>query len=231
MGHGTPFSDDLDRRACSGVTIPMQDSANNDADFILSHAERLVKVATMCVISFGLADGLNEALKASPNEINDWRQAAAGFQDGTLMMAALRAALLLDRDDAKVSFQTIHRRLKSGAVQDDLKQSLAQRHGFDDVFPPSRDELIAAFFEAYSEIDWEVHGRLKHFRNLGIAHLTVEKMTKSITLDELRKFVSIISRLTATIQQLCHTPTAFREWMLEEYREIARKAMMKNPPA
>jgi hypothetical protein len=208
----------------------MQDSANNDADFILSHAERLVKVATMCVISFGLADGLNEALKASPNETNDWHQAAAGFQDGTLMMAALRAAILLDRDDAKVSFQTIHRRLKSGPVQDDLKQSLAETHGLDDVFPPSRDELIADFLEAYSEIDWEVHGRLTHFRNLGIAHLTLEKMSKSITFDELRKFVSIISRLTAVIQQLCHTPTAFREWMLEDYREIARKAM-KNPPA
>jgi ketopantoate reductase len=39
------------------------------------------------------------------------------------------------------------------------------------------------------------------------------------------------SRLAAVIQQLCHTPTAFREWTLEHYREIARKAMMKNPPA
>ena len=212
-----------------GVTIPMQDS--NDANFILSHAERLVKVASMCVISVGLADGLNEALKASPKETDDWQQAAAGFQDGTLMMAALRATLLLDRDETKVSFQTIHRRLKSVAVQDVLKQSLAEAHGPDDVFPPSRDELIAEFLEAYSEIDWKVHGRLTHFRNLGIAHLTVDKMTKSITFDELRKFVSIISRLTAVIQRLCHTPTVFREWMLEDYREIARKAMMKTPLA
>ena len=63
----------------------MPDSANNDANFILSHAERLVKVAMMCVISFGLADGLNEGLKASPKETDDWQQAAAGFQDGTLI--------------------------------------------------------------------------------------------------------------------------------------------------
>jgi hypothetical protein len=60
---------------------------------------------------------------------------------------------------------------------------------------------------------------------LGIAHLTIEKMSKSVTFDELRKFVSIISRLTEAVQQLCHTPTAFREWMLEDYRQIARKAM------
>jgi hypothetical protein len=65
----------------------MQATANDDVEFILGHTERLVKVATMCVISFGLADGLNEALKMPP-ETDDWQQAAAGFQDGTLMMAA-----------------------------------------------------------------------------------------------------------------------------------------------
>jgi hypothetical protein len=91
--------------------------------------------------------------------------------------------------------------------------------------------LIASFLEAYSEIDWEVHGRLTHFRNLGIAHLTIAKMSKSITFEELRTFVSIISRLTLAIQQLRHTPTAFREWMLDDYRDIARKAIMQNPPA
>jgi hypothetical protein len=208
----------------------MPDDPSDDAAFILEHAERVVKVAAMCIISFGLADGLNEALKASPNETDDWKQAAAGFQDGTLMMAALRAVLLLDGDPAKVSFQTMYRRLKSTAVQQSLKATLADAHGPDDVFPPSRDELIADFLETYSEIDWKVHGRLTHLRNVGIAHLPVEKVTKSITLDELRTFVSIISRLTATIQQLCHTPTAFREWTLENYREIARKAMTKNPP-
>jgi hypothetical protein len=208
----------------------MCDLEDNDIGFILGHAERLVKVATMCVISFGLADGLNETLKASPNDSGDWQQAGAGFLDGTLMMAALRTALLLDRDDTKVSFQTMHSRLKSKAVQISLKQSLEEKHGPDE-FPPSRDELIASFLKAYSEIDWEVHGRLMHFRNLGIAHLTVEKMSKSVKFDELRKFVSIISRLTADVQHLCHTPTAFREWMLEDYREMARNAMMKNPPA
>jgi hypothetical protein len=207
----------------------MPEDPSDGAAFVLEHAERLVKVATMCVISFGLADGLNEALKASPNETDDWQQAAAGFQDGTLMMAVLRVALLLDRDETKVSFQTIHRRLKSEAIQHGLKQSLAERYG--DIFSPSHDELIADFLETYSEINWKVHGRLTHFRNLGIAHLTVEEMTKSITFDELAKFVSIISRLTAVVQQLCHTPTTFQEWTLEDYREIARKAMMKNPSA
>jgi hypothetical protein len=48
----------------------------------------------MCVVSFGLADGLNEPLKVAPHETDDWQQAALGFQDGTLMMAALRGAMM-----------------------------------------------------------------------------------------------------------------------------------------
>jgi hypothetical protein len=204
---------------------------SDNAQFILGHAERLVKVATMCVISFGLADGLNEALKVDVERTADWQQAAAGFQDGTLMMAALRVALLLDRDETKVSFQTINVRLKSKPVQAALKQTLGKKYGFDEPFPPSRDELIASFFDLYSEINWAVHSRLTHFRNMGIAHLTVERMTKSITFDELREFVSIISRLASVLQQLCHTPTAFRESMLEDYRDIARKTLLPNSSA
>ena len=204
---------------------------SDNAQFILGHAERLVKVATMCVISFGLADGLNEALKVDVERTADWQQAAAGFQDGTLMMAALRVALLLDRDETKVSFQTINVRLKSKPVQAALKQALDKKYGFDEPFPPSRDELIASFFDLYSEINWAVHSRLTHFRNMGIAHLTVERMTKSITFDELREFVSIISRLASVLQQLCHTPTAFRESMLEDYRDIARKTLLPNSSA
>jgi hypothetical protein len=96
----------------------------------------------MCVISFGLANGLNEALKSGLRESDDWHQAARGFQDGTLLMADLRATLLLNRDETKVSFQAVHRRLKSESVQAALKQ-VAERHGPGDIFPPTRDEPIA----------------------------------------------------------------------------------------
>jgi hypothetical protein len=37
----------------------------------------------MCVISFGLADGLNEAIKTNIQGTDDWHQAAAGFQDAS----------------------------------------------------------------------------------------------------------------------------------------------------
>jgi hypothetical protein len=198
---------------------------NPDVEFILGNAERLINVATVCVISFGLADGVNEAVIASPDESHDWKQAAAGFRGDNQMMAAVRTALLLDRDEDNVSFQTVYHRLKHPAVRSGLLQVLEDRHG-DDYFLPSRSDLIDEFLVVYSKIDWKVHGRLTHFRNFGIAHLTPDKMSKSVTFGELRTLVGIVGLLAATLQHLCQTQTAFRTDMLNEYRDIARKTMM-----
>ena len=206
--------------------------AQDDADFILQHAERLVKVGTLCVISFGLAEGLNDALQArADKDDGDWQQAAAGFQDGTLMMAVMRTALLLDRDEKNVSFQTVHRRLKSRAVQIAFTDALAAKHGDDEFFPPSRAELITTFFDVYSTIDWDVHGRLTHLRNFGAAHLTIKAMSKSVRFTELRALVEIVSQLTGIIRRLCHTQTAFNDRYLEDYRDIARRSISKGLPS
>jgi hypothetical protein len=61
------------------------------------------------------------------------------------------------------------------------------------------------------------------FRNRGIAHLTPEKMLKSITLGELRALIAIISRLATTLQHLWQVQGAFRSDMLDEYRELAKR--------
>jgi hypothetical protein len=42
---------------------------------------------------------------------DDWHQAVAGFHRDTLLMAALRLAILLDADDRVVSFQAVYHRL------------------------------------------------------------------------------------------------------------------------
>lgn len=173
----------------------IDEQALADVDFILSHSERLVKFATMCVVSFGLAEGLNDTLRTEPTASEQWLQAAAGLQDGVLMMAALRSALLLDADESKVSFQTIFHRLKKPGTREALIGRLSAKHGLDDFFPPFRESQIEKFMLVYSEINWAAHSRLTHFRNLGIAHLTIQRMSKSITFDELKEFVSIISRL------------------------------------
>ena len=201
----------------------------SDVAFILDHAERLVKVASMCVISLGLAEGLNDALRANRgNYDHGWYQATRGFKDGTLKRATELAYLLLDSDTKKVSFQTVHSRLKSVPVRVALKQALSKKYGEGNLFPPSRDELIETFLQAYRRINWKVHGRLVHFRNLGVAHLTTEKRTKSISIDELRRLVAIISELAEVLQQLCQTQTAFSAWMLEEYREYATRTVMRG---
>ena len=69
----------------------------------------------------------------------------------------------------------------------------------------------------------EVHGRLVHLRNRGIAHLTPEEMKNSVTMSELRTLVEIVSRLTATLQHLCQS-------QIDEYRDLAKKVIGKSVP-
>jgi hypothetical protein len=144
-------------------------------------------------------------------------------------MAALRAAVLLDADDRVVSFQAVYHRLKMPSVKECLVQTLEDRHGSDDI-QPSWAGLIEDFRQTYNKIDWAAHGRLTHLRNRGIAHLTREKMLKSVTLDELRTLVAIISHLAATLRDLCQSQLAFREDMLIEYRDLAKQAIKKTSP-
>ena len=113
-----------------------------DIEFILSNADRLITVTFRCVTSFGLGDGLNDILLTQlSDKQDDWHQAVAGFHRDTLMMAALRAAILLDRDETMVSFQAIYHRLKVPHVEAGLLQALKDRYGSDDI-PPSRGALI-----------------------------------------------------------------------------------------
>ena len=201
-----------------------------DVEFILDNTDRLITVTVRCVISFGLADGLNDRLLATPaDRRDDWHQAVAGFHRDTLLMAALRAAILLDADDSVVSFQAVYHRLKTPSVKAGLLQALEDRHGSDDI-PPSRAELIEEFRQTYNKIDWKAHGRLKHSRNRGIAHLTPEKMLKAVTLDELRTLVAIINHLATTLRDLCQSQFAFHADMLEEYRRRRRRTSGGSRP-
>jgi hypothetical protein len=199
-----------------------------DVEYILVHADRLITVAIRCVFSFGSADGLNDLLLIPDDPHGDWRQPIAVLHRDALMMAVVRVSILLDRDD--VSFQAIHRLLKDPNVVAGLLQVLEDRHG-SNILPPSRTELIEEFRQTYGEIDWKVHGRLVHLRNLGIAHLTPEEMKKSVTISELRTLVEVVTRLTATLQHLCQSQMAFNVHMLEEYRDLAREVIGRSVAA
>jgi hypothetical protein len=199
------------------------------AEYILAHADRLITVAARCAFSSGSADGLNDLLLMHDDPHGEWRQPVAVLHRDGIMMTVLRVSILLDRDDQMLSFQAVNRFLKDPDVVAALLLALEGRRG-PDVFEPSRTALIEEWRKIYGEIDWNVHGRLVHLRNRGIAHLTPEELTKSVTMAEIRTLVGIVSRLTATLQHLCQTETAFRTDISDEYRKLARETMMRARP-
>jgi hypothetical protein len=206
----------------------MMTSTESRTDFILANASRLVVVATRCAWSFGAADGLNDIL-ASRSDVNDeWRQPISVLHRDALLMAALRVSILLDADPKTVSFQTVYHGLKDPSVQAALLQVLDTKRG-PDVFTPTRTELIGAYLQTYRKINWNVHGRLVHFRNLDIAHLTLDQLTKSVTFSELRTLVEVVSRLASTMQHLLQTDTAFHDDMIEECRDKVKRLIDSIP--
>jgi hypothetical protein len=52
-----------------------------DVEFVLGNADRLITVTIRCVISFGLADGLNDRLLATPTAMSkgDMRGACKSY--------------------------------------------------------------------------------------------------------------------------------------------------------
>ena len=54
-------------------------------------------------------------------------------------------------------------------------------------------------------------------------------MLKSVTLDEIRTQVGIISELATTLRNLCQSQIAFHADLLDEYRDLAKKAIKKAP--
>ena len=79
--------------------------------------------------------------------------------------------------------------------------------------------LIANFLAHYASIDWSIHGRLTHFRNLGVAHLSTQPLGKSITFDELRFMARIASKLADELVALCRVTFASVEPMLDDWSE------------
>jgi hypothetical protein len=203
------------------------DPADPRADFILENAPRLITVAIRCAWSFGASNGLNDILVTPSDPDAPWRQPISVLQRDAMLMAGLRATLLLDSGSTVVSLQEVYHALKETSVQTTLLLALEARHG-PDHFTPTRTDLIADFLEAYRAIDWQAYGRLKHLRNLGIAHLVLDQPTKSVTLPELGALVGIVTRLASALQRLVHSDLVFHEDIAEECRDQVRRTV--SPP-
>jgi hypothetical protein len=183
-----------DRESCIGPEAA--------ADYVQTEAPRLIKVAGVTAISFGLWDGANRALSlANQEDVHDdaW-QTALGYRGDTISLTVVRLALLLDRDPTVVSFQRIYNYLKRPDVVDllvyrachasELAEALDDRVA-DDVRASTK-----RFLETYTAIDWHnLHGRLQHFRNRGLVHLTPEQIEKRVSYAEIRSLVHSVTVL------------------------------------
>jgi hypothetical protein len=168
--------------------------------YVLRATPRLVTATNLTVISFSFLEGARKAFISAPDVTEDTREVADEYCIACEHMTAVRLHLLLDKDEKAVSFQTVYHRLKLPEVA----EALAQLMG-DDPFQPQHIEddvrhSIKQFLCVYRAIDWDdLHGRLTHFRNLGIVHLSKTRPTKTITQDELRTLVGEVKALSESL--------------------------------
>jgi hypothetical protein len=81
---------------------------------------------------------------------------------------------------------------------------------------------IRRFSEIYRSLDGQdLHGRLVHFRNRGVAHLTPEKISKRVSYAELKSLVIAAIKMGECLTALCENEVSFREDELQEWSDRA----------
>jgi hypothetical protein len=189
----------------------------SDVEFILANAPRLMKVAGATAISFALWDGVNRALLET-NTNTDRREIASGYRGDCAFTAVSRLSLLLDRDQKVVSFQTLYAKLRSETVVTLLLKRLDE-----DEFSTSRTaelakDAVQLFLQTYRSIDWrDLHGRLVHFRNRGVAHLTPQKIEKRVTYAELKTLSLAVAIMGECMEPFAKGEIPLREDQIKEY--------------
>ena len=185
------------------------------------NAPRLMKVAGATAISFALWDGVNRALLESDNN-TDRREIAAGYRGDCAFTAVSRLFLLLDRNPKLVSFQTLYSKLQSEAVVTLLLKRLDE-----DEFSTCRNaeltnDAIRRFLQTYRSIDWQdLHGRLVHFRNRGVAHLTPQKIEKRVTYAELKSLSVAVAIMGECMEPFTKDGVPLQEDEIKEWSNRA----------
>jgi hypothetical protein len=195
------------------------------AQDVEKQAPRLIKVAARTTISFGLLDGANRALLDGLSE--DARQVALGYRGDALLMTVVRLVLLLDNDPKVVSFQSMYRHLRRPEVLDALVQRGCSESTLAEILSDrvERDirDSVGRFLAAYRAIDWsDVHGRLQHFRNRGVAHLAPEEIEKRVTYGEIESLVRSISLLAESLLPFYPNGVAVHVDEIEEWSDRAK---------
>jgi hypothetical protein len=171
-----------------------------EAEYVENASPRLVKVAAVTTISFALFDGANRALLDLKNADKNTREIASGYRGDAISMTVVRLVLLLDADPKVVSFQNVYRRLERPEVVDALVRRARDKspwaEALEDRVEENIRDSVASFLSFYRAIDWQdLHGRLQHFRNRGLAHLTPQQIKRRVTFAEIRSLVRSVAAL------------------------------------
>jgi hypothetical protein len=196
--------------------------SNPDVRYIVDNAPRLIKVIAATAISHALWDGANRALLKYPEQAYH-HPIAVGYTGDCSLIVVSRLVLLLDTADPKtVSLQSIYSRLKSDATVRLLIEHLKDNSLMPETTAENAEHSIRRFLKVYRSLDWkDLHGRLVHFRNRGVAHLTPEKIGKRVTHRELRSLVVASIKMGECLAALCKNEVYFREDELKEWSDQA----------
>ena len=195
--------------------------SNPDVRYVLDNAPRLIKVIGATAISHALWDGANRALLKYPEQTYH-HQIAVGYCGDCSLIVVSRLVLLLDADPKMVSLQSIYSRLKSDATVRILIEHLKDNSLAPETTAENAEHSIRRFLKIYRSLDWkDLHGRLIHFRNRGVAHLTPEKIGKRVTHRELRSLVVATIKMGECLTALCKNEVSFREGELKDWSDRA----------
>jgi len=187
---------------------PTNLSADDMARRVRSAAPRMANVTNATVISFSLLEGAWTALNEADSSLgNDFREIADHYYVECGSMTVVRLVLLLDGDDGVDSFQTVYRCLSRPEVVDALVRQVGEDHWEPSIAEERLRHSVTEFLRIYGTISWELHGRLVHFRNLGIAHLGGQ-LRKRVTHTELRELVHLVRGLAACLEPLTESVVA-----------------------
>jgi hypothetical protein len=193
----------------------------SDVEYILTNAPRLMTVAAATAISFALWDGVNRALLESDNN-TDRREIASGYRGDCAFTAVTRLALLLDRDPKLVSFQTLYTKLQTDAVVTSLLKRLDEDEFSTSSATERANDAVQRFLRTYRAIDWQdLHGRLVHFRNRGVAHLTPQKIEKRVTYAELKTLSLAVAIMGECMEPFAKGGVPLHEEEIKEWSDRA----------
>lgn len=213
---------------------PLTGTPSDLVEQIHRMAPTLALVSLRLAWTHGIQRGANKALLESESENTSARDIVANFHREAMGMTAIRLCALLERGDKIVSYQTIYQRLKIPEVIELLvahEKARAAPHNIEDMAEAAARKGFKSFSTAYKKIfesQTDLYGRLCHFRNRGLAHITEEKISKFIKYNEVHSIVQkvmIMANSMATFAPI--GDVLLHEDEVEEYEERSRRTMMK----